>query len=99
MSTVSLKKPRRIAELSPLAVGEAIIITRSERPVAQLAQFPYSFGQPVPGRFRGMLTILGPTTTSTWPIFASTCHELLLDTHALLWFAWTILNSAVPQGR
>jgi len=60
MSTVSLEEAQaHLPELiDQLAAGEAIIITRSERPVAQLAAISNSFGLPVPGRCRGMLTIL-----------------------------------------
>ena len=60
MSTVSLQDAQaHLPELIELvAAGAAIIITRDEEPVAQLAPVAKAPGKAVPGRCRGMLTIL-----------------------------------------
>ena len=60
MSAVTLKDAQaHLSELiEQVAAGAAIVITLDEQPVAQLAPVANVVGQPVPGRCRGMLTIL-----------------------------------------
>jgi antitoxin (DNA-binding transcriptional repressor) of toxin-antitoxin stability system len=47
--------PEVIARLAP---GEELVITRDARPVAHLIGLPKERPQPVPGRGRGLLTIV-----------------------------------------
>ncbi len=54
VNEVQARLPQIIDELGP---GEEIVITRGNRPVARLtAELPV--GVPVPGRCKGMLTIV-----------------------------------------
>lgn len=60
MCTVSLEEAQASLPklIEQLAADGPIIITRDELPVAQLALPAHGAGRPVPGRCRGMLTIL-----------------------------------------
>jgi antitoxin (DNA-binding transcriptional repressor) of toxin-antitoxin stability system len=60
MSTVSLEEAQaRLPKLiEQLATDGPIIITRDQLPVAQLASLAGNAGSPVPGRCRGMLTVV-----------------------------------------
>jgi antitoxin (DNA-binding transcriptional repressor) of toxin-antitoxin stability system len=60
MSTVTIEEAQaHLAELiGKLAPGEGVVITRNDQPVAQLVGLPSETPRPVPGRCRGMLTIL-----------------------------------------
>jgi prevent-host-death family protein len=59
MTTVSLDEAQaKLAELvDNLAPGDEVVITKNNRPFAQLTPIAARFGQPVPGRCKGMLTI------------------------------------------
>ena len=59
MTTVSLDEAQaKLAELvENLAPGDGVVITKHNRPVAQLTPIAAPFGQPVPGRCQGMLAI------------------------------------------
>ena len=61
MTTIPLREAQStLAELiRRLAPGEEVILTEGDRPVARLMPLPASEApRPVPGRCRGMLTIL-----------------------------------------
>jgi prevent-host-death family protein len=60
MTLVTVEEAQaKLSELiDNLAPGEELIITRNARPVAQLIGLPDEVSQPVPGRCKGMLTIL-----------------------------------------
>jgi antitoxin (DNA-binding transcriptional repressor) of toxin-antitoxin stability system len=61
MSTITLQEAQaRLAELvHGLAPGEGVTITETDRPVARLVTAPAAEApRPVPGRCRGMLTII-----------------------------------------
>jgi antitoxin (DNA-binding transcriptional repressor) of toxin-antitoxin stability system len=60
MSTVTIEEAQaHLAELiGMLAPGEEVVITRNDQPVAQLIVLPPEQPQPVPGRCKGMLTIV-----------------------------------------
>ena len=60
MLTITLEEaqsrlPEIIAKLAP---GEDLLITRDSRPVARLMGIPLEQPTPIPGRCKGMLTIL-----------------------------------------
>ncbi len=60
MTTVPIDEAQmKLVELvENLAAGDEVIITKNNRPVAQLTSITAPFGQPVPGRCKGMLTIV-----------------------------------------
>ena len=60
MATITLEKAQaRLPEvIENLAPGEELVITRNAHPVAQLIGLPAERPAPVPGRCRGMLTIV-----------------------------------------
>jgi antitoxin (DNA-binding transcriptional repressor) of toxin-antitoxin stability system len=60
MTTITIKEaqaklPQLIDQLAP---GEGSVITRDARPIAQLVGLPAEKPHPVPGRCKGMLTIV-----------------------------------------
>ena len=60
MSTVTIEEAQaKLPELiDKLALGEEVIITRNQQPVAQLIPPPVPQPQPVFGSCKGMLTIV-----------------------------------------
>jgi antitoxin (DNA-binding transcriptional repressor) of toxin-antitoxin stability system len=60
MPTVTLEEAQtKLPELiDKLVPGEEVVITRNEQPVAELIRLPVEKLHPVPGRCKGMLTIL-----------------------------------------
>jgi antitoxin (DNA-binding transcriptional repressor) of toxin-antitoxin stability system len=60
MPTVTLEEAQtKLSELiDKLVPGEEMVITRNEQPVAELIRLPAEKLHPVPGRCKGMLTIL-----------------------------------------
>jgi prevent-host-death family protein len=60
MASVTLEEAmNKLAELiDQTAPGEALVITRNNQPVAELIRLPLEKPRPVPGRGRGMLTII-----------------------------------------
>ena len=60
MKTITLEEAQsHLAEIiDPLPPGEEVVITRVERPVAKLVGTPAEMPRPLPGRGKGMLTIL-----------------------------------------
>jgi prevent-host-death family protein len=60
MSTISLEEAQaRLPELiEHLTAGEEIVITREGKPVGRLLPPELPKGVPIPGRCRGMLTIV-----------------------------------------
>jgi antitoxin (DNA-binding transcriptional repressor) of toxin-antitoxin stability system len=60
MPTVTLEEAQtKLPELiDKLVPGEEVVITRNEQPVAELIRLPAEKPHPVPGRCKGMLTIL-----------------------------------------
>jgi prevent-host-death family protein len=60
MSIVTIEEAQgRLAELiDNLMLGEEVIITRNQQPVAQLIPLPSAKPQPVFGSCKGMLTIV-----------------------------------------
>ena len=60
MSIVTIEESRaKLAELiDKIALGEEVIITRNQQPVAQLIPLPSAKSQPVFGSCKGMLTII-----------------------------------------
>jgi prevent-host-death family protein len=60
MSIVTIEEARaKLAELiDKIALGEEVIITRNQQPVAQLIPLPSAKSQPVFGSCKGMLTII-----------------------------------------
>ena len=60
MTTVTLEEAQaKLPELiDKLAPGEGLLIARNNQPVAQLIGLPSETPRPVPGRCRGMLTIV-----------------------------------------
>ena len=49
----------KLAELiANLAPGDKVVITKNSQPVAQLTPLAAPMGQPVPGRCKGMLTVI-----------------------------------------
>jgi prevent-host-death family protein len=60
MQTVTLEEAQsHLAEIiDRLTPGEEVVITRGSKPVAKLSGTPGDEPRPVPGRGRGMLTIL-----------------------------------------
>jgi antitoxin (DNA-binding transcriptional repressor) of toxin-antitoxin stability system len=60
MPTVTLEEAQtKLSELiDKLVPGEEVVITRNEQPVAELIRLPAEKLYPVPGRCKGMLTIL-----------------------------------------
>jgi antitoxin (DNA-binding transcriptional repressor) of toxin-antitoxin stability system len=60
MPTVTLEEAQtKLSELiDKLVPGEEVVITRNEQPVAELIRLPAEKLHPVPGRCKGMLTIL-----------------------------------------
>jgi prevent-host-death family protein len=60
MTTITIeeaqaKLPQLIDQLAP---GEPLVITRNARPIAQLVGLLFEQPHPVPGRCKGMLTIV-----------------------------------------
>jgi antitoxin (DNA-binding transcriptional repressor) of toxin-antitoxin stability system len=60
MQTITLEEAQsRLAEIiDRLPPGEEVVITRDNKPVASLYGAPGDEPRPLPGRGRGMLTIL-----------------------------------------
>jgi antitoxin (DNA-binding transcriptional repressor) of toxin-antitoxin stability system len=60
MPTVTFEEAQaRFPELlDALTPGESVVITRNQRPVAQLVAVSAEEPRPVPGRCKGMLTVL-----------------------------------------
>jgi prevent-host-death family protein len=60
MSIVTIEEAKaKLAELiDKIALGEEVIITRNQQPVAQLIPLPSAKSQPVFGSCKGMLTII-----------------------------------------
>jgi len=60
MSTVTIEEAQaKLSELiDKIALGEEVIITRNQQPVAQLVPLPPVKPQPVFGNCKGMLTIV-----------------------------------------
>jgi prevent-host-death family protein len=60
MSTITIEEAQaRLSEvIDQLAPGEELVITRNAQPVAQLVALPGEKPHPVPGRCKGMLTIV-----------------------------------------
>jgi antitoxin (DNA-binding transcriptional repressor) of toxin-antitoxin stability system len=60
MRTITLEEAQsRLAEIiDKLTPGEEVVLTRGDRPVARLVAGPAEKPHPVPGRGKGMLTIL-----------------------------------------
>ena len=60
MSTVTIEEAQaKLAELiDKIMLGEEVIITRNQQPVAQLVPLPSTKPQPVFGSCKGMLTIV-----------------------------------------
>ncbi|MGO9468216.1 MAG: type II toxin-antitoxin system Phd/YefM family antitoxin [Isosphaeraceae bacterium] len=60
MTTVTVQEAQaRLSDLiHQLAPGEELVITENNRPIATLVPSPTEKAQPVPGRCKGMLTIL-----------------------------------------
>ncbi|WP_088260411.1 type II toxin-antitoxin system Phd/YefM family antitoxin [Fimbriiglobus ruber] len=60
MQTITLEEAQNhLADIiEKLAPGEEVVITRGVRPVAKLVLTPCEAPQPVPGRGKGMLTII-----------------------------------------
>jgi prevent-host-death family protein len=60
MTTVTLEEAQaRLPDLiDRLAAGEELVITRDARPVAQLIGLAAEAPRPVPGRCKGMLTVV-----------------------------------------
>ena len=75
MTTVTLKDAQsRLAELiDHTPPGEAVVITRDERPVAQLVPLPRTAPQPVFGACKGMLIIADLLRPAEVPRIASSC--------------------------
>lgn len=60
MLTIPLEEAQaKLAELiDRLTPGEEVVLTRGDRPVARLVGLAADWGRPVPGRGKGMLTVL-----------------------------------------
>jgi antitoxin (DNA-binding transcriptional repressor) of toxin-antitoxin stability system len=60
MQTITLEEAQsRLAEIiAKLAPGEEVVLTRGDKPVARLVAGPFEIPQPVPGRGKGMLTVM-----------------------------------------
>jgi len=60
MQTLTVQEAQRhLAEIvDRLAPGEEVVLTRDNRPVARIVAGPGEKPRPVPGRGKGMLTIL-----------------------------------------
>jgi prevent-host-death family protein len=60
MSSVTLEEAQAILPelIDRVARGEEVLITRNNRPVAQLTGLGSATPRPIPGRCKGMLTIL-----------------------------------------
>ncbi|MEO8493529.1 MAG: hypothetical protein ABI614_00555 [Planctomycetota bacterium] len=60
MKTISIAEAQsKLAKLvDNLAPGDEIVITKDDQPVPQLTPIAAPFGKPVPGRCKGMLTIV-----------------------------------------
>jgi antitoxin (DNA-binding transcriptional repressor) of toxin-antitoxin stability system len=60
MQTITLEEAQvRLGEIiDNLAPGEEVLLTRDDKPVARLIAGPWAKPHPVPGRGKGMLTIL-----------------------------------------
>ncbi len=60
MQTITLEEAQsHLAEIiEKLPPGGEVVITRDDRPVAKLSGAPAEAPRPIPGRGRGMLTIL-----------------------------------------
>ena len=60
MTTITIEEAQaRLAQLiDQLAPGEALVITRNARPIANLVGLPAEKPRPVPGRGRGKLVIV-----------------------------------------
>jgi antitoxin (DNA-binding transcriptional repressor) of toxin-antitoxin stability system len=60
MQTMSLDRAEgHLAEIvDKLNPGEEVILTRNDEPVAILRATPYEKARPVPGRGKGMLTVV-----------------------------------------
>jgi antitoxin (DNA-binding transcriptional repressor) of toxin-antitoxin stability system len=60
MQTITLEEAQsHLAEIiDKLPPGEEVVITRGERPVAKLVGTPTEQPRPLPGRGKGMLTII-----------------------------------------
>jgi prevent-host-death family protein len=60
MASVTIEEAKnKLAELiDQTPPGEAVVITRSDQPVAELIRLPAEKAHPVPGRGKGMLTIV-----------------------------------------
>ena len=60
MQTITLEEAQShlVEIIEKLAPGEEVVITRGNAPVARLSGTPVEEPRPIPGRGRGMLTIL-----------------------------------------
>jgi prevent-host-death family protein len=60
VSSVPLEEAQsRLGELiEKLGPGDEVVITRNDRPVAALVGLPSELPRPVPGRCKGMLTVV-----------------------------------------
>jgi prevent-host-death family protein len=60
MQAITLEEAQNhLAEIiAKLAPGEEIVLTHNNRPVARIVGVPVDEPHPVPGRGRGMLTVL-----------------------------------------
>jgi antitoxin (DNA-binding transcriptional repressor) of toxin-antitoxin stability system len=60
MSSVTIEEAQaRLPELiGGLAPGQEVVITQNNQPIAQLIALPSEQPHPVPGRCKGMLTII-----------------------------------------
>jgi antitoxin (DNA-binding transcriptional repressor) of toxin-antitoxin stability system len=60
MQTVTLEEAQsRLSKLiEALPPGEEVIVTRDDKPVARIIAEPAIPGRPVPGRCKGMLTVI-----------------------------------------
>ena len=60
MQTITLEEARRRLDeiIDRLTPGEEVVLTRDGKPVARLVAGPGEPPRPVPGRGKGMLTIL-----------------------------------------
>jgi antitoxin (DNA-binding transcriptional repressor) of toxin-antitoxin stability system len=60
MMTITIEEAQaRLPQLiDQLAPGEELVITRDSRPIAQLVGLPAEMPRPIPGRCKGMLTIV-----------------------------------------
>jgi antitoxin (DNA-binding transcriptional repressor) of toxin-antitoxin stability system len=60
MQTITLEEAQRhLTEIiDKLTPGEEVVLTRGDKPVARLVAVPGEKPRPVPGRGKGMLTVI-----------------------------------------